>query len=179
VRDPRIETPYEVSRLPLLPESLPPTVKQFQRWRTPRALAISATGLYSASPGDSIQQAVRRTLEWCGYYSGSTCLIVAVENVFVVPIPTSMKVTGLVQSGPIYAIAPELRDDVARTLLNARSGWNAVAVGASGRVGLYLSADSEQAAVEGALDACAGKDRACRVVVIGPFRVVDQPRPSP
>jgi hypothetical protein len=179
VRDAKIETPFEVSRLPPTPERLHPAVESFQRWRKPRALAISATLLYSDSPGDSTDDAVRRALEWCGYHSGSPCLIVAVDDVFVVPIPTSMKVTGLLQSGPINAIAPELRDDVARTLLNARSGWNAVAVGASGRVGLKLGADSEQAAVDGARDACAEKDRACRVVVIGPFRVGEQARATP
>jgi hypothetical protein len=179
VRDPKVETPFEVSRLPLRQERQQPMIEQFQRWRKPRALAVSATLFYNDSPGDTTEDAVRRTLEWCGYNSGSACLIIAVDDVFVVPIPTSMKVTGLLQSGPIYSIASELRDDVARTLLNARSGWNAVAVGASGRVGLKLGADSEQASVAGALDACAEKDRACRVVVIGPFRVGDQARATP
>ena len=86
-----------------------------------------------------------------------------------------MKIVGLVQSGPLDVIAPELRDDVARRLHNSTSGWNAVAVGGSGRAGLKLGAGSEQAAIDGALEACGKQDRGCRVIVLGPFLVARLP----
>jgi hypothetical protein len=86
-----------------------------------------------------------------------------------------MKVVGLVQSGPIEVIAPELRKEVARRLRNSRSGWNAVAVGASGGVGMKLGAGSEQAAINDALEACSRQDRDCRVIVLGPFLVAALP----
>jgi hypothetical protein len=86
-----------------------------------------------------------------------------------------MKVVGLVQSRPIDVIASELRDDVAQRLRNSRSGWNAVAVGGSGRAGLKLGAKSEQAAIAGALEACGKQDRDCRVIVLGPFLVEHLP----
>jgi adenylate cyclase len=171
VRDPAVEAPFELGRVPLLTERRRPFIQPFQDWRKPRALAMSATGQYGGNSGKTIEEAVRRALEWCGHNSGVACIILAVDEVFVLPIPSSMKVVGLVQSGPIDVIAPELRDDVAQRLHNSRTGWNAVAVGASGRAGLKLGAGLEQAAIDGALEACGQRDRDCRVIVLGPFLV--------
>jgi adenylate cyclase len=167
--------PFELSRVPLLTERRRLLIKHFQDWRRPRALAMSATGRYGAQIGETTEEANRRALEWCGHNSGLACIVLAVDDVFVVPIPSSMKIVGLVQSGPIDVIAPQLRDDVARRLHNSRSGWNAVAVGASGRVGLKLGAGSEQAAINDALEACSRQDRDCRVIVLGPFLVARLP----
>ena len=137
-----------------------------------KALAISPTGRWNWFASDtSIDDAVRRTLEWWGYNSGAACMIVAVGDNFVVPIPRTMKVVGFARSGPINAVAPELRDDVARRLGNATSGWSAVAVGVSGRVGIKLGAESEQAAIDRSMEACGRQDRDCRVAVLGPFLV--------
>jgi hypothetical protein len=55
-----------------------------------------------------------------------------------------------------------------RRLADASSGWNAVAVGTSGRPGLALKARSEQEAVNDALGNC---DSDCHVIAIGPFAV--------
>jgi len=89
---------------------------------------------------------------------------------FVVPVPTVMKVVGFFHPAGSTAVAPELRDELARRLGNG-SGWSAVAAGAGGQVGLMLDAGNEQAALDGALADCAKRDRACRVVAIGPFAV--------
>jgi hypothetical protein len=175
VRDPTIEVPFELSRVPLLTDRRRPFIKPFENWRKPRALAMSATGRYGASGGETTDEAIRRALEWCGHNSGLACILLAVDDVFVLPIPSSMKVVGLVQSRPIDVIASELRDDVAQRLRNSRSGWNAVAVGGSGRAGLKLGAKSEQAAIAGALEACGKQDRDCRVIVLGPFLVEHLP----
>jgi hypothetical protein len=77
----------------------------------------------------------------------------------------------LVQTGLPDSIAPELREHVARRLGNATRGWNAVAVGAGGRVGIRLGAEGEAAAVDGAMSNCERNDRECRIAVIGPFLV--------
>jgi adenylate cyclase len=50
-------------------------------------------------------------------------------------------------------------------------GWNAVAVGTSGRAGLGLKAADEQSAVNAALADCAKRDSDCHVIAIGPFTV--------
>jgi adenylate cyclase len=97
-------------------------------------------------------------------------MIVAVNDDFVVPVPTTMKATGFFHPASAGAIAPELRDDVARRLGNG-SGWSAVAAGAAGQVGVMPQATNEQAAVDGAMADCARQDRACRVIAIGPFAV--------
>jgi len=89
----------------------------------------------------------------------------------VVPVPSILKATGLFRAAGNSSIAPDAREDVARQLAEASSGWNAVAVGASGRPGLALKAASEQNAVNEALGTCARRDSDCRVIAIGPFSV--------
>src|SRR4029079_3489795 len=138
-----IEVPFELSRVPLLTDRRRPFIKPFENWRKPRALAMSATGRYGASGGETPDEAIRRALEWCGHNSGLACILLALDDVFVLPIPSSLKVLGLFQSSPIDVIASELRDDVAQRLRNSRSGWNAVAVGGSGRDRLKPGANAE------------------------------------
>jgi hypothetical protein len=65
----------------------------------------------------------------------------------------------------------DARDDLARKLADASSGWNAVAVGTSGRPGLALKAANEQNAVNEALGNCVKHDSDCHVIAIGPFAV--------
>jgi adenylate cyclase len=114
---------------------------------------------------------MRRALERCGYEVGVPCMVIAVDDSFVVPIPVTAKVIGFYRPTALTAVPPTLRDDIARRLANATSGWNAVAVGAGGRVGLKVGAPSERAAVEASMEACRTQDRDCRVAVLGPFLV--------
>src|SRR5262249_20726011 len=55
------------------------------------------------------------------------------------------------------------------------SGWNAVALGVNGNVGIRTGAATEEAAVEAAMADCSTHDRICRVVAIGPFLVQGAP----
>jgi adenylate cyclase len=80
-------------------------------------------------------------------------------------------VTGFFKASSNTAFAAEARDDVARRLVDASSGWNALAVGSAGRSGLGLKAMTEQAAVDAALAECARRDSNCQVIAIGPFAV--------
>jgi adenylate cyclase len=98
-------------------------------------------------------------------------MLVALNDNFVVPIPTSLKVTGFFKAAGNTMISASARDDVARRLADAQGGWNAVAVGAAGRPGLGLKAATEQAAVNGALADCVKRDSNCQVIAIGPFSV--------
>ena len=64
--------------------------------RKPKALAIASAGGYSFYLNqESIDEAVRRALEFCGGNAGVPCMIVAIDDEFVVPIPTTMKPVGL------------------------------------------------------------------------------------
>ena len=90
---------------------------------------------------------------------------------FVVPVPTSMKVIGFFRPAGSPSITPDARDEVARKFADASSGWNAVAVGVSGRPGLGLREASEQNAINEALGNCVKHDSDCHVIAIGPFAV--------
>jgi adenylate cyclase len=110
-------------------------------------------------------------LKSCGVVAGVPCMVMVLDDVFVVPVPTTMKVTGFFRASGNSVIAPEARDDVARKLADASYGWNAVAVGQAGRPGLALKAANERNAVNDALGECVKRDSDCHVVAIGPFSV--------
>jgi adenylate cyclase len=140
--------------------------------RKNKAVALGPGGaLFFPIALDSVEEAVRRALESCGGIAGAPCILVALNDNFVVPVPTTRKVTGFFKAAGNTMIAADARDDVARRLAEASSGWNAVAVGAGGRPGLGLKAADEQAAVHGALADCVKRDSNCRVIAIGPFSV--------
>jgi adenylate cyclase len=112
---------------------------------------------------------LRRALELCGDVDSFPCMIIAVDDEFVIPIPTTTKPAGFFQPSGNALIAPGSRDEVARQLPTGTSGWSAVATGADGLVGMVLNASNEQKA---ALANCSSRDRGCRVIAIGPFSVV-------
>jgi class 3 adenylate cyclase len=140
--------------------------------RKSKMIALGPGGAYYfLTAQDSLEEGVRRVIESCGALAGVSCMIVAVDDNFIVPIPTTLKVIGFFKAAGNGVISPEARDDVARQFAEATSGWNAVAVGAAGRPGLGLKAASEQAAVNGALAECVKHDSDCHVIAIGPFSV--------
>ncbi|MGY4283020.1 class 3 adenylate cyclase [Bradyrhizobium sp. LM2.7] len=136
-----------------------------------RSVALGPGGQYFMVMGaPSADDATRRALESCGAIAGVACLIVAVDDNFVVPIPTVLKITGFFHAASNASILADARDEVARKLADA-TGWNAVAVGTAGRPGLGLKAADEQTAVNSALADCARRDSDCHVIAIGPFAV--------
>jgi hypothetical protein len=177
IRDVSIETPFESARVPLVSDRSRTAIEtEYAKGRNARALAISASGYYSSyTSGISSEESARRALERCGSNAGVACMVVALDDKFIVPIPQSMNAIGFGRPATINAILPELREQVASQLRNATSGWKALAIGASGRIGTVLGASSEQAAVEQALESCGRQDRDCRIAVIGPFLVERAP----
>jgi adenylate cyclase len=173
VRNAPIERPFAAKDIPLVNDSYRAVIgKEYtDPGKYAKALAVSLRGYafyrFQASP----EEAMRRTLEACGGFGGIPCMIVAVNDSFVVPIPTTMKVVGFFHAGNNAVLAPEVRDDVVRRIGNATSGWNAVAVGSGGRSGLMVKATNEQDATDGALAECSKQDYNCRVIAIGPFLV--------
>jgi TIR domain len=170
-----VERPFDAMNLPLVPDRIKTTLaKVYGGAPKSKALALSPTGASPYLTGESSpEEAIRRALEWCGRH-GAPCMIVAVDDRFVVAIPTTMKVTGFFQANTNALILPELRSDVGRRLGNVTTGWSAVAVGTGGGPGLTLGALSEQAAIDGAVADCSTRDRNCRVIAIGPFLVEPQ-----
>jgi uncharacterized caspase-like protein len=171
-RESSIERPFVVNDIPLISDSSRGWLeKNYPTRGKPKALAIGGANFGMAAIGQSVEEVVRRALEICGGFAGIPCMIAAIDDVFVVPIPTKMKPVGVFRADSNSAIIPQKRDYVALRLRKAKSGWNAVAVGASGRPGLILNARNEPDAIDGALADCRRQDRDCRVIGLGPFEV--------
>ena len=171
--DAATEQPFVARNIPLTREAGKSRLEAtYEPARKHKAVALGPGGaLFFPIALDSVDEAVRRALESCGGIAGAPCMIVALNDSFVVPIPTSLKPTGFFKVSGNTMIAADARDDLARRLAEAQSGWNAVAVGTAGRPGLGLKAATEQGAVNDALADCARRDSNCQVIAIGPFSV--------
>ena len=173
-RDPATERPFAANDVPLVRDAGKTRIDRlYVPGRRNKVLAIGPGGgvNYFILNAEVVDEAARRSLETCGAIAGAACIIVALNDDFVVPVPTTLEAIGLFNAAETALIAPEARADAARRLDDAASGWNAVAVGAARRPGLGLKQASEQDAVNAALNDCAKRDRDCHVVAIGPFAV--------
>ena len=172
-RDPSIEKPFAPAAMPFMRDQARGRLESsYVTGKKPKAIAMGPGGndiFYT--DGASIAEVVRRALETCGALAGVPCRIVAVDDSFVVPVPTIMKATGMFHPSDNSAIASDARDDVMRQLAEASTGWTAVAIGSAGRPGLALKAASEQDAVNGALADCTKHDGNCHIIAIGPYTV--------
>ena len=99
-------------------------------------------------------------------------MIVALDDVFVVPVPRTMKVTGFFRLADARMIAADARDDVFRKLSEAptAAGTRSPSAPPAGP-GLSLKAANEQNAINEALANCVKSDSDCHVIAIGPFAV--------
>jgi hypothetical protein len=172
-RVPSIERPFAVNDVPLISDGSRGWLeKNYPARRKPKALAIGASKFGMAALGQSADEVVRRALQICGSFAGIPCMVIAIDDVFVVPIPTKMKPVGMFHAETNSSIVSQKRDHAAARLRSAKNGWNALAVGARGQPGLALNARDEQGAIDGALADCRRQDRDCRVLSLGPFEVM-------
>ena len=173
VKDPAVEQPFAAEHVPLVSEFARNALAQrYAPGGTHKAVALAPTGQIGYYLNqESVAEAGRRSLEFCGLTAGVPCAVVITDNVFAVAVPTSMKAIGFFRPVAERAIAPGERDDVARRLAANSGGWNAVAVGIRGHAGLSLKATGESEAVSQALTECGARDQECRVIAIGMFSV--------
>jgi len=171
--DPTTERPFNASEVPLIRDQGKSRLEAaFVPGRKSRTIALGPVGQFIFNTNsESIEDSARRSLESCGVIAGVPCTIVAADDVFVVPVPLLMKATGFFKAESNASIAASEREDVARKLADAPSGWNAVAVGTNGRSGVAVKAASEQSAINDALGSCVKRDTDCHVIAIGPFVV--------
>jgi class 3 adenylate cyclase len=172
-RDPLTERPFVARDTPMVSDPGKARLESvYLSGRKTKSIALGPRGQFFFDVGvDSAEESMRRNLESCGAFSGAACMIVALDDVFVVSVPSTMKAIGFFHADRNPSIVADARDDVARKLADASSGWNAVTVGAAGRPGLALKATSEQNAVDEALGNCARHDSDCHIIAIGPFLV--------
>lgn len=170
--DPSVVKPMIASLVPLVQERGKENIERvYVPAREQKALAIGPRGGFIFEINqDSRDEAIRRALEGCGSNAGVPCLLLAVNENFVVPIPVTMKITGLFQPAGSAAIVAEQRASVAERLAIGR-GWTAVAASFAGHAGVAVGAAGEQDATAAALADCAKRDSSCRVIAIGPFAV--------
>jgi adenylate cyclase len=171
--DPSIQKPFAVKDVPLVRDPGKARIESnYMPGKKSKTIALGPGGQFFFNIGaETTEESARRVLETCGGVIGVACMIVAVDDAFVVPVPATLKVIGFFRADRNPSIAADAREDVARKLADASSGWNAVAVGASGRPGLSLKAASETNAVNDALGNCVKHDSDCHVIAIGPFSV--------
>jgi hypothetical protein len=171
--DASTEKPFAAKDVPIVRDPGKTRIENvYPAARKSKTLAIGPGGAFFFMTGtDTIEESARRILETCGAVVGVPCMIVAADDAFVVPVPTTLKAIGFFRADRNPSIAADARDDLARKLADASSGWNAVAVGTSGRPGLGLKASSEQNAVNDALGNCVKRDTDCHIIAIGPFTV--------
>jgi adenylate cyclase len=172
-REPAIESPFAIEQVPIVNHRI--FASAFARYtagKKHRAIAISGTGHVGFYFDQSnVEEAVRRALQFCGFRAGVPCRIVAVDDVFVVPMPSSVKITGFFNPRISPTVAAEHRDSIASRLANNPGGWSAVAAGGSGKAGVAVKAASEQAAIESAAAECGQRDHGCRLIALGPWSV--------
>jgi adenylate cyclase len=171
--DAATERPFVTKDMPLVrDQSRERLEKSYLSGRKSKSIALGPGGQFFYSSGsDSIEESTRRTLESCGALADVPCMIVTVDDVFVVTVPSLMNATGFFYAATSLSIAADERADLARKLNEASTGWNAVAVGTSGHPGLGLKAVSERDAINDALGNCAKRDSDCHVIAVGPFMV--------
>jgi len=171
--DPNVIRPFDPADVPQVAGlQAPPVAPNFGTALRSKALAVSANGKWATrgSIANDVE-AMRRTLEICGFISNQPCRLLALNDRFVSPVPHLMKATTPFNPAEEAAIAPGERAQVERRLAEAPASWSAVAAGAAGKTGVAVKAPSEQAAVDGALQACGAADRACAVIAVGGFKV--------
>ena len=170
--DQAIERPFAASDMPMTRDAGKARLTSgYVAGRAPKALALDPAQYFASFGQETIEEAMRRSLESCGAINGAPCIIVAVDDKFVVPIPTAMKVTGFFNAADNSLYAPEARQEVMRQLAGATGGWSSVAIGLARRPGVAVQQKSEQDAINQAVSECAKRDSGCHVVVIGPFTV--------
>jgi class 3 adenylate cyclase len=172
-RDPSIERPFAPADVPLIRDQGKGRLEAaYVPGRKSRTIAVGPGGQFIFNTaGENIEESSRRSLESCGFIAGVPCMIVAADDVFVVPVPRLMKAMAFFRAATNPSIAVSERDEVARKLADAPTGWNAVAVGTTGHAGVAVKTASEQNAINDALGDCAKHDSDCHVIAIGPFVV--------
>jgi adenylate cyclase len=172
-RDPSVERPFSVKDVPLVGTVGRNAMEErYVEGPSPKALALAPTGNIGFFTNQSnLAEAARRALEFCGLNAGVPCRIIAVDKVFSVAMPTSMKITGFFNAAAADGIAPEKREAVKLRLTDNATGWSAVAIGSRGEAGVAVKATSEHDATSAAIADCSRLDQNCRVIAIGMFSV--------
>jgi len=114
--DPSIEKPFAAREMPLVRDAGKARLESYYApGRKTKSIAMGPGGQFFYNIGvEAIEDSARRNLESCGAVTGVACMIVAIDDAFVVPVPSTLKVTGFFQAAISSSIAAHARDDVSR-----------------------------------------------------------------
>jgi adenylate cyclase len=151
----RVAAPFDAARVPLAGPAMRQLMQvEYAPRRGPKALALARSGTVGiATQRASDADALRAALEQCGDLTGTACAIVALGDAFVVPVPETVRATGLFLPAPLRPFGEAEYRRLAEQYL-PHGGWKAVALGRDGRMGLSAGRGSEQEAAEAALQDC-------------------------
>jgi adenylate cyclase len=169
----RIVTPFDPARLPLAGPGMQDRLRaEYLSAAAFKAVAVARTGTVGlATRRASEEEAMRAALEFCGDQAGSACAIVAVDDSFVTPFPTTTSIAGLFDPAALPLPAPD-RDRLVQAYAG-RGGWKAAALARNARFGVAVGRASEAEAVADALSECrAAEGQDCIVQAIGIFAVL-------
>ena len=107
-RDPSTEKPFLAKDVPLVRDPGKARLESvYPAGRKAKSIAIGPGGAFFYNIGvDTAEESARRNLEACGAFTGIACMIVAVDDVFVVPLPASLKVIGFFHADRNASIGP-------------------------------------------------------------------------
>ncbi len=151
----RVETPFDAARVPLAGPAMRRSIEaEYAPRRPAKALALAQSGTVGfATRRPTVEDAVRAALESCGDLTGTACAVIAVDDMFVVPVPGIMRTTGLFRPEFLRPFAEHEFKRLAEQYL-PRGGWKAVALGKDGRMGIGAGKALEQEAIDAALADC-------------------------
>jgi adenylate cyclase len=173
-RDAIVERPFAAEELPVFIRDTQRSglQKNYLAAKKFKALALgSGGGTWFFFGHDTSDEAVRRSLEFCGSNTGTPCMVIALDDNFVVPIPRTMRAVSFFRPATSSFVATSEREFLSRRYANLPKGWHAVAASGSGKIGVAFGVETEDVAVKTALADCAKVDRECRIIAIGPFSV--------
>jgi class 3 adenylate cyclase len=127
------------------------------------------TGWAGVETGETKQEAARRALEFCGFRTGSACLLYAVDGGMTTELPATRPVTGVL----VFADASEIPESDRKRLMKiyGAGGWRALAKGRNGTWHAVAGKPDEASATSEVLASCTAADRECVLQAIGHFRV--------
>jgi hypothetical protein len=151
----RASAPFDAARVPLAGPAMRQMLEvEYAPRRGAKAAALARSGTVGiATQRATGADAMRAALEQCGDLTGTACAIVALDDAFVVPVPETVRATGLFLPEPLRPFGEAEYRRLAEQYL-PRGGWKAVALGRDGRMGLSAGRASEQEAIDAALADC-------------------------
>lgn len=163
--------PFDPSLLLFINETSRRTILEYGRRPAPKAVAIGRRSrVWATWEQESEADAIRRSLQACGYLSGRQCAVLAANDALVVRLPETHRILEAMTPEDIDVDGPRDRDALQRYLV--ADDWRALAGSTNRRFGVATSQPNESQAVSAALADCARAGGLhCTIRAIGPFLV--------